>query len=146
MIITSKQDLLNLPLNTKLYVAWASKIEVYDSLFTINTSANPKKYYPLHIINKVSELKFEEVTIEKTSYTLKISNVIDDIVEYDDYHTHAYYVTTSERETLQLLNKGMLRLMETIGRATKTIERMYDDFSSSNYMVENKELYPEDWL
>lgn len=147
MIMKSQEDLDALKIGTRLYVSFAPKLEVYDSMFTFNTSAKVSSYHPVFIFEKKYTGKFEPVldTI-KRSYSIKIQHIIDDVVEYDRYNTHAYYVTTSERETLQLLNKGQHALMATLQRSTAMVDRLVNDFNESPMMIENKEKYPEDWV
>ncbi|RLC45297.1 MAG: hypothetical protein DRH57_08285 [Candidatus Cloacimonadota bacterium] len=147
MIMKSQQDLDDLKIGARLYVSFAPKLEVYDSIFTFNTSANVNAYHPVFIFEKKHLERYEPVldTIRR-SYTIKIQHIIDDVVEYDSYNTHAYYVSTSERETLQLLNKGQYALMATLQRSTEMVNRLVSDFNASDMMIENKEKYPEDWV
>ena len=147
MILKSQKDLDDLNIDDKIYAAFAPKIEVYDSIFTFNTSAKINIYHPVFVFEKKTETDFEQFKDEiKRSYTMNIFNVIADINDYDQYNTHAYYVTTSERETLQLLNRGHHELLQTVQRSAEMVDRLVSDFNASNMMVKNKELYPEDWI
>ena len=147
MIMKSQKDLEDLKIGDKLYVAFAPKIEVYDTIFTFNTSANIDSYNPIFIFEKKTENEFDKVNDGiKRAYSINIFDVVSDINDYEQYNTHAYYVTTSKRETLKLLKVGTLSLMETVKRAETMVNRLVSDFNTSKLIVDNKELYPEDWV
>lgn len=147
MILKSKQDLMDLNPTSKIYVAHAPKLEVFDTMFLFNTSANINTYHPVYAYMKVGTMEFKPVKDGiKRSYDMNIADVIESICAYENYHTHDFYASTSERETLQLLNKSRMDLIETVKRAQVMVDRMSNDFLSSKIMTENREDFPEDWV
>ncbi len=147
MIITSMEELEELDNISKVYVAMSPKLEVNDTIFTFNTSANVNAYHPVYIFMKESNDTFTLVEDGvKRCYDISFIDVIADISKYDGFVTHDYYVSTSERETLQLLRKGLLAFKETTIRANTMVDRLNKEFIDSNFMQENYKDFPEDWV
>ncbi|RKZ24645.1 hypothetical protein DRQ26_07145 [bacterium] len=147
MIITSMEELEELESISKVYVAVSPRLEINDEIFTFNSQANINVYHPIYVFMKESNDTFSLVEDGvKRCYDISFIDVIADIKKYDGFVTHNYYVSTSERETLQLLRKGLLAFKETVTRADTMIDRVNKEFIDSDFMQENFKDYPEDWV
>lgn len=151
MIITSLDDLKDIKLGDIIYVSFLHKVTVHDVMFTMKLSANPKIYNPIFPFKRVhhnsefikDDFQFHDDGLRRC-YNVEFSDVVGDIVSYENYHVHSFIVATSKRELIVAMRKSMLEIIETSKRLTITLERYNEDFLASNMVSKYADDYPED--
>lgn len=149
MIITSLREWNALDTVTPIYVALTPELNIFDTMYTFNLTANPKKYYPIVKIKKFYDdgMEFTMMDIGRwTSFDFHHDELYEHLNTYEKTHVHSFIIGTSEREVLKEYKDSIINFMETLKRAQLTTERFDKDLKESLFIQDYQKDYPEDWI
>lgn len=147
MIITDFQTLVDLPIGSKIWLVEIPYAEVSDVIFNFNLTANVNRFYPFNILEKTNTVEmFKKVGDKRTSYIFNIPQMIQELKDYEQFLTHKFIVTTSEREIISAWKDKIIEFEETTKRLYETSQRFKKDTFQSKLLEKHQIEFPEDWI